>query len=71
MTGIQWAERSGSVNGLDMDDEREWQVGIVPRIVVPNPGWMRSCVQNEDWSRREKLGAGIEEWGDVGLNLDL
>lgn len=35
------------------------QAEMVPRILVLETGWMKSHVQNGDWSRRDKLGTGI------------
>lgn len=54
---------------MEMGAEREKQAEVVPRIVILETGKMKSRVQNGDWSRRHKLGAGLGE--DIGLNLDL
>ena len=46
-------EREGEREG-----GREVQAEVVPRILVLEPGWMKGCVQNGNWSRGNRLGAG-------------
>lgn len=69
MRDIQQEERSRSINSLDMGHEKAKQAEIVSKIQVLRTGWMRSRVQNGDWSRRNKLEAGVGR--HAGLNLNL
>lgn len=52
-----------------MGDEGEKQAEMVLRVVILETGNTKSRVENGDWSRRNKLRAGMGE--DMGLNLDL
>lgn len=52
-----------------MGHEKAKQAQMLSKIQVLRTGWMRSHVQNGDWSRRNKQEAGLER--NAGLNLNL
>lgn len=54
---------------MDRRDGREKQAEMVLGIVILETGKMKSRVQNGDWSRRNKLGAGMGV--DKRLNLGM